>query len=191
MNKSAVIIASILFCVATLSHADYEAGVEAAQQGDYATALREFTLAAESGMVMAQYNLAILYFAGQGTDQDYAKALKWSAAAAEQGHVAAQFNLGALYYEGNGARKNMETAFEWYSKAADADHAAAQYNVAEMYYLGDGVDKNLVLAHAWASRAIDNDDALASKLRDDIAEDLDAEELAEARRVFARMKIGL
>lgn len=185
------LFAACLVAVATVSYGDYEQGLEAAQNGDYATALHEFTLAAEEGMVLAQYNLAILYFAGQGVEQNYEEAFKWTAAAAEQGHTAAQFNLGALYYEGNGTRRNRKTAFEWYSKAAEVNYAPAQYNVAEMYYLGTGIDKDLVQAHAWASRAIENDYELATEMREDIEKDMSATQLSEARRLFARMQIGL
>ncbi|MGB1667495.1 MAG: hypothetical protein ACPHDP_07430, partial [Pseudohongiellaceae bacterium] len=54
--------------------ADYEDGVNAAFAGDFYTAFREFSLAAQQGLDLAQYNLAILYFTGQGVDQDYEQA---------------------------------------------------------------------------------------------------------------------
>ncbi len=54
-----------MFFIARAS-ADYEDGVNAAFDGDFDTAFLEFTIAAESGLDLAQYNLGILYFTGQG-----------------------------------------------------------------------------------------------------------------------------
>ena len=88
--------------------ADYEDGVNAAFNGDFETALHEFTLAAEEGLDLAQYNLAILYFTGQGVERDLDEAFRWTEAAAMQGHVGAQFNLGNLYYAGDGVVENKD-----------------------------------------------------------------------------------
>jgi len=184
-------IAIIFFGCSTVAVADYEAGITAAENGDYATALHEFTIAAEEGLALAQYNLAILYFSGQGVGQDFEEAFKWTAAAAEQGHIAAQFNLGALYYEGQGTKQDRQVAFDWYKQAGDADYAPAQFNLAEMYYLGNGVKKDLIYAHAWVSRAIENEYIFAAELLEDIEDDLSSSQLSEARRLFARMEIGL
>jgi len=184
-------VAALVLCIWGTSLADYEAGVSAAQNGDYETAAQEFAAAAEDGLMMAQYNLAILYFSGRGVEQDFEAAFRWTLAAAEQGHVAAQFNLGALYYEGNGTRRDYKAALEWYLKAAEADHAYAQYNVAEMYYRGTGIDRDLVRAHAWANRALENEHETVGELLEEIEDDMSASQLSEARRLFARMKIGM
>lgn len=187
--RSTVVLSLLL--IAGQACADYEDGLIAAQNGDYETALREFTLAAEEGLMMAQFNLGILYFSGRGTEQNFSEAFRWTAAAAEQGHTQAQFNLGALYYEGQGTERDRQQALTWYLAAANADYAPAQYNVAEMYFQGEGSGQELVRAHAWASRAIENDYEAASDLLESIEDDLSAAQLAEARRLFARMKIGM
>ena len=57
-------IFALLFCLNV--KADYEDGVNAAFAGEFDTAFREFSIAAEEGLDLAQYNLAILYFTGQG-----------------------------------------------------------------------------------------------------------------------------
>ncbi|MEZ5492364.1 MAG: tetratricopeptide repeat protein [Gammaproteobacteria bacterium] len=180
-----------LILAANLAMADYEAGLTAAQNGDYQTALREFTVAAEEGVMMAQYNLAILYFSGRGVEPDMEQAFRWTAAAAEQGHTQAQFNLGALYYEGQGTKRDRQSALDWYIKAGNAEYTPAQYNVAEMYFLGDGIEKDLVRAHAWASRAVENDHDPARDLLENIEDDISTADLREARRLLARMKIGM
>ncbi len=168
---------------------DYELGVNAAFEGDYDTAFSEFSLAAEQGLDLAQYNLAILYFFGQGVSKDLEQAFKWTEAAANQGHVAAQFNLGSLYYTGDGTPVDRDKAVELYGLAAQAGHAEAAFVLATMYTEGDHVDTDPVLAHAWSSLAISNDHGDAGDLRESLEQDMNAQQLAEARRLFARWQI--
>ena len=66
--------------------ADYQKGLTAAQSGDFATALREWTPLAKQGDAFAQFNLGLMYDNGQGVPQDYKTAVKWYKLAAEQGH---------------------------------------------------------------------------------------------------------
>ena len=165
--------------------ADYEDGVNAAFKGDFETALYEFTVAAEEGLDLAQYNLAILYFTGQGVEQDAAEAFRWTEAAAMQGHVAAQFNLGSLYYAGDGVEADTTKAVELFEGAARAGHANAALILANMYADGEITSDeepslyaqlsnyistlfsdeqartDLVLAHVWANVAIANENSEA------------------------------
>ena len=46
--------------------ADFQKGLTAAQSGDFATALREWTPLAEQGNAVAQYNLGWMYEHGKG-----------------------------------------------------------------------------------------------------------------------------
>lgn len=188
---------ALVLCLPALSLADYEDGVNAALAGDFATAYREFSLAAEAGLPLAQYNLAILYFTGQGVERDMAQAFEWTLRAAEQGHVEAQANLGSLYLNGDGTEADAEAGVRWLSSAARSDHAGAAYSLANMYFNGLSVDPSLVQAHAWASQALqaarDIDDPQtameAQDLRSRIEEGLDDDELGQARRLYARWQI--
>jgi len=192
MNRC--LFTSALLCAVLSSpalQADYEDGVEAAAAGDYATALREFTTAAEAGLDLAQYNLAILYFTGQGVAQNYEEALRWTQAAAEQGHLNAQFNLGALYYTGTGTAVDLEKAFAWYERAAEAQHGGAQYNLATMYELGEGVEADLVRAHFWASAAQYNEFPDAPALLEKLAAAMTPAQLSAARQAFAQWMLAL
>jgi len=177
---SAVVFASVH------AYGDYEDGVDAAQNGDFATALAEFTAAAEQGLDLAQYNLAILYFTGQGVEQDYDEAFKWTKAAAEQGHTNAQFNLGALYYTGSGTSVDLEAALQWYGIAAQAQHAVAQYNLATMYETGEGTDLDLVQAYFWANASQYNEYAEATILLQALAAKMTEAQITAARGEFAR-----
>ena len=49
-------------------------------------------VAAEAGLVDAQFNLGGMYDVGLGVPQDYAEAAKWYGRAAEQGDARAQLN---------------------------------------------------------------------------------------------------
>jgi len=82
--------------------ADYQKGFAAAQSGDYATALREWTPLAEQGNADAQTLLGAMYDNGEGVPQDYKTAVKWYTLAAKQGNAFAQSNLGVMYANGQG-----------------------------------------------------------------------------------------
>lgn len=194
--------------------ADYEAGVNAAFNGDFETALHEFTVAAEEGLDLAQYNLGILYYTGQGVERDLDLAFRWTEAAALQGHVAAQFNLGSLYFAGDGIEANPEKAVEMFRLAGRAGHAGAALILANMFadgelsttdevptlfervsnyvasFFSDGEpDDDLVLAHAWANLALANESTEAGALLADLEARMSDGELSRARRQFAQWQI--
>lgn len=193
--------------------ADYEDGVNAAFKGDFETALHEFTLAAEEGLDLAQYNLGILYFTGQGVEKDSAEAFRWTEAAAQQGHLAAQFNLASLYHSGDGVAADNDKAVQFFESAARGGHAGAAVVLANMYadgeigmdeepglfdrfsrYLsglisGDQGGEDLVLAHAWASIAIANESIEADDLLADLEGRMSEGQLTRARRQFAQWQI--
>ncbi len=202
MSQSTKQYLRVLALTATLTapaaFADYEDGVTAAQNGDYATALREFTTAAEAGLDLAQYNLGILYYLGQGVEQNYAEALRWTLTAAEQGHVNAQFNLASLYYYGTGTAVDYAQALRWNLAAAEAQHAGAQHSLAKMYELGEGTEVDLVRAHFWASASqytanAEQDAAAAAEataLLGELAAKMSAAQISEARKAFAEWTIS-
>jgi TPR repeat protein len=204
---------ALLLITSTSLLADYEDGVNAAFKGDFETALHEFTVAAEEGLDLAQYNLAILYFTGQGVEQDAAEAFRWTEMAALQGHVAAQFNLGSLYYAGDGVEANPDKAVEMFEGAAGAGHANAALILANMYadgeltseeepslyaqltnyistlFSGEQGEDDLVLAHVWANVAIANESDEADALRADLEDRMSEMQLRQARRQFALRQI--
>jgi len=113
------IIAALIFgSIGALLAADFDAGRAALQKGDYAAALREWTPLAERGDAVAQFNLGLMYYRGQGVRQDDKTALRWFRLAAEQGHAEAQLVLGAMYYGGYGVSQDYITAHMWANIAA-------------------------------------------------------------------------
>ncbi len=71
--------------LATPAWADFQAGQDAYDRGDYDTALKEFRPLAEQGYPLAQATLGFMYAKGQGVPQDYIQAYMWASLAAAQG----------------------------------------------------------------------------------------------------------
>lgn len=181
-------------------YSDYYAAVEAMEAGDYATALTEFTRAAEAGLHLAQYNLGVMYYTGRGVEQSYETAYHWLSQSAEQGHLNSMFNLATMYYNGQGVnsplmsiwplslisrRQNLQQAATWYREAAEYEHPGAQYNLATMYEVGTGVEQDLVRAYLWARLAQDNEAEGAEALVNRVQAAMSQEELDQAQREYA------
>ena len=86
--------------------ADFKTAYDAYQQGDYKTAIKEYTSLAKQGNVYAQYNLGLMYDLGKGVAKDEVQAVAWYQKAAEQDYASAQFNLGLMYNLGKGVAKD-------------------------------------------------------------------------------------
>jgi TPR repeat protein len=111
--------------------------------------------AADQGNPLAQYNLGLCYYNGEGIDKDLVEAVKWYRKAADQGDIDAQDNLGLCYYLGEGIDKDLVKAVKWWRKAADQGNPLAQYNLGVCYYKGEGIPKDLVEAVKWYRKAAD------------------------------------
>ncbi len=90
MRWTTVLLAVVVVLVAAPAWADFKAAVKAYNQGDYATALKEFRVLAEQGYAGAQNNLGLMYFMGRGVPQDVVQAHLWLNVAAAQGHELAR-----------------------------------------------------------------------------------------------------
>ncbi len=64
-------------CLATPTSADFRAGMDAYNRGNYATALSELRPLAEQGDTISQYTLGVLYANGHGVPQDFVQARQW------------------------------------------------------------------------------------------------------------------
>ena len=85
-------LAVFLGSVGTSWGADFNKGVAAAQSGDFATALREWTPLAKQGDADAQFSLGVMYEKGEGVAKDNKAAVKWYTLAAEHGDEDASEN---------------------------------------------------------------------------------------------------
>jgi TPR repeat protein len=187
LRFTATLVLSII-CLAVPSWADFQAGMDANNRGDYATALREWRPLAEQGDALAQYNLGVLYRKGRGVPQDDVQARQWYANAAAQGQAKAQFNLGTLYFNGEGVAKDYQQALRWFRLAADQGEALAQTKIGIMYDDGQGVPQDIVQAYKWYSLAATNGDKPAPQLRDSIANQMTPAQIAEAQKLAQEWK---
>ena len=116
---------------------------------------------AENGDVEAQYNLALIYYRGDGIEEDKKEAFEWFEKAARQGDSDAQFYLAFSYMNGEGIEENKGEAFRWYKKSAERGNISAQNNLACCYDNGDGVEKDKEKAFKWFKKAAEQGDAVA------------------------------
>ena len=148
--------------------ADFDKGVTAFENGDFATALREWTPLAEQGDARARFSLGEMYEKGKGVLQDDKTAVKWYTLASEQGHAEAQYNLGVMYdtysygfrdygFRWDGPLKYKMSENWWihalaadqFTLASEQGHAEAQRRLGEMYRYGRGVPKDDKIAVKW------------------------------------------
>ena len=61
-------------------------------------------------MLLAQYNLGVMYAQGQGVPQNYKQAVYWYKKSANQGDAFAQSNLGLMYAQGQGLPQDYKQA---------------------------------------------------------------------------------
>ena len=137
--------------------ADYRAGLEAFEAGDFDLAYVLWKPLAENGYAVAQYSLAKLFERGGGAIlKNPVEAALWYRQAAAQGVVAAQNNLAIMYAKGEGVPQLPAHAVSLWRKAAEGGHPMAQYNLALSYFNGNGIEVDRAAAAAWflgASRA--------------------------------------
>ena len=107
-------LAAFTALIATVpAWADFRAGLDAYQKGDYVAAAKEWQPLADQGDAVAQYNLGLLYLDGHGVPQSLMEAVNWFRRAAEQDYTLAQHNLGAMYASGQGVKRDYVQAYKW------------------------------------------------------------------------------
>ncbi len=85
MRTATMLLALVVVFMAAPAWADFKAGKEAYDRGDYATALKEWRPLAEQGIARAQSNLGSMYEYGEGVPQDDVQARMWLNLAAVRG----------------------------------------------------------------------------------------------------------
>ena len=106
---------------------------------------------------------------------------------AEAGDAHAQFKLGFYYATGLRTTQKDAEAVAWYRKAAEQDHPMAQFWLGSMYRQGRGVEQDNVSAHMWFNLSASRSAGLARDVvvsaRDDVADGMTPEQIAEAQRL--------
>ena len=118
MKKLTIALAFLTALSLPVSAQDFNKGLAAHNDGNYAAAIEEWKPLAEAGDVKSQYKLGIMYENGQGVIQENSEAIKWYRAAADQGDVEAQYKLGFMYRSGNSVNRDNKIAHMWYNIAS-------------------------------------------------------------------------
>ena len=88
---------------------------------------------------------------------------------------------------GQGVPQDYAEAARWYRKAAGQGNDRAQSSLGIMYFNGQGVAQDYVQSHMWmnlaASRASGDDQKRIAGIRDDVASEMSAAQIAEAQRL--------
>ncbi|PKU21936.1 hypothetical protein CWS72_24430, partial [Telmatospirillum siberiense] len=134
--------------------AQFDDGVAALQQGDYAKALEAWQKDAEAGDPRSQYSMGYLYQFGLGVPHDLPKAKEWYEKAAAQNNADALYALGLLYEAGKVVPRDLAQAMSYYRKAADSGtQADAEYAVGRMILRGRGVARDPKEGVKWLRKA--------------------------------------
>ena len=180
---SSILLLTVMVSPSGSFGADFQKGMDAAQRGDFATALKEWKPLAEQGDAPAQYNLGVMYQEGRGGTQDHKTAVKWYTRAADQGNASAQNNLGHMHQNGKGVPQDHAEAFKWYRLAANQGVPDAQLNLGVMYGYGYGVKQDYTRALMWWAIAASQGDETARKNRDIVEKKMSSADVSKAQKL--------
>ncbi|MEZ5810219.1 MAG: peptidoglycan-binding protein [Rhizobiaceae bacterium] len=150
-------------------------------QSDLKKAAKWYRAAADLGFAPAQYRIGNFYEKGLGIERDAAKAMTWYQLAAEQGNASAMHNLAVLFAMGAGGQTDNESAARWFGKAAELGVKDSQFNLGILSAKGVGLKQDLEASYKWFALAANTGDKDAAAKRDEIANALRPEQLANAR----------
>ncbi len=150
-------------------------------ESDLKEAARWYQFAADLGFAPAQYRVGNFYEKGLGLERDPAKAMMWYQLAAEQGNASAMHNLAVLHAMGASGQPDNESAARWFLRAAELGVKDSQFNLGILSAKGVGMPQNLEESYKWFALAANSGDKDAASKRDEIANALLPEKLANAR----------
>ena len=108
------ILSTILVIFPILNNAsDIDKGYQAYKKQNYINAYKHWIVPANNGDRVSQYNIALLYFFGNGVEQNLETAFKYCRKAAVQGLPRAQNNLAHMYANGLGIQQNYVLSYQW------------------------------------------------------------------------------
>ena len=195
MNKLLILLVSLL--ISFNSYADFNSGLDAYEDKDYATALRIWQPLAEAGDMDAQAMLGQMYLYGDGIPKNEEISSKWYELAAKQGDSVSQNFIGVAYELGIGVPKNYKTALKWYRLSAekkdrytdDQIQKDSLYYLGRMYQYGRGVPINSVIAHMWFNIGLSIGDTENRKLIRKLETKMDSNEILLAKDLAKKCKL--
>lgn len=135
--------------------AQYSLGMIAMKEEDPKIAARWFFKSAQQGFPLAEYELGIISFLGNGIEKDYVVAEQYLLKAAQYGISFAKLALGQLYND----QREFIKAKRWLLEVQHFPEAL--YEIAVMVARGAGFEQNPQEAHNWFQKAADGGDSHA------------------------------
>lgn len=133
ITKLKIIALSFLLLTTFSASAAMEDVQQAFKDKDYKQAFKLIQPYAEAGDVVAQYNLAMMFAEGDGTNVNDKKAVYWYIKAAKNGHMRAQNNLGLRYHDGKGVDVDEHMSLYWFVEASKQGHLPSVFNIASIH----------------------------------------------------------
>jgi hypothetical protein len=128
---TAIVVSLLVGCAAAqATDTEYNLGVQAYREKDYATARQHWTNAVEQGEISALNNLGFLLYNGLGGEPDQVHAVSLWKKAATNGHSESQWHLAQAFENGKGTAENAIEAYAWY-RCAVANFPAVPQDDAE------------------------------------------------------------
>jgi len=151
---------------------------------DKAKALLWLRRAAENGLYIAHFDIE-----QAGGREAYVETLADYRSRAERGEARAQASLANVYYSGLLVPEDQAIAFQWWRKSAEQGDAEGALSLGEAYLHGLGTERDFIQAYKWLSLGAvwlgEVNREFSEPLfyiRDGLAQDMTAAQLAEARR---------
>ena len=109
-----ILLSTILVLFPVLIYGDYiDKGYQAYNNKNYKEAYRHWIIPADAGDKISQYNIALLYFFGNGVKKNLEIAFQYCKKSALQDLPRAQNNLAFMYADGLGIKQNYVLSYKW------------------------------------------------------------------------------
>ncbi len=156
-----MIFAFSFLASSSLAFAD-ESRLNASQ---FLSRLSDIQKEAETGNVIEQRRLAVLYIAGVEGKPDYKKGVYWLTRAAKAGSAFAETLLAFMYVEGLGVEQDFAQAAHWAGKSADHNNYAGQLIMGALHEAGAGVVKSDKIAAEWYGKSAQDERDMGARYK--------------------------
>ena len=108
---------------------------------------------AKTGDAEARYEVARLFYLGEGTKKNNDESNRWCLMAAEQGLAKAQCMWGLTLLKGDGVTPDAKQAAEWFRKSATQGHPRSEFILGMFYRDGTGLKADPAESTKWLTLA--------------------------------------
>lgn len=164
-----------------LTGSDLDDGKRAYDNGDFATALRKWSLLADQGNGQALCLVGSMFFDGKGVKQDKQAAATFFRFAADAGSAESELRLATMYMTGDGVRKDADNSLYWNRRAAEHGFPLAQLGMGWRSWAGQTGAQDRVQAYMWFSLCSASDNA-CTKARNVLVREMTQGQIDEAKQ---------